>query len=208
MFRNKLYFDSTYRVFLVMRTVFKKMAGVFLLVFLFNGLTNGYIYGEKNDAIPLEYHVKAAYIFKFVQYVSGPMVEKPDDIVIIGILDDKPTGRILFQALLPVNGKVINGKKIIVTHFQNLEQVESCHILFISQSSKTDVQVALRHAREMRALTIGESENFLALGGIINLIKVGGTIRYEINTQAAKATGFKIDTKLLRLATVRRNHAS
>ena len=51
-------------------------------------------------------------------------------------------------------------------------------------------------------LTIGESRNFIHAGGLINFYRKGKKIRFEINAQAARESGFKISSQLLKLARI------
>jgi len=49
-------------------------------------------------------------------------------------------------------------------------------------------------------LTVGETVDFLEVGGIINFIVEEKKIRFEINVAAARKAGLKVRSKLLRLA--------
>ena len=51
-------------------------------------------------------------------------------------------------------------------------------------------------------MTVGESEGFAALGGIINLTVEGSTVHFEVNQRAAQRAGLKISSKLLSLAKI------
>jgi hypothetical protein len=51
-------------------------------------------------------------------------------------------------------------------------------------------------------LTVGESEGFAALGGIINLTVEGNTVHFEVNQLAAERAGLKISSKLLSMAKI------
>jgi hypothetical protein len=51
------------------------------------------------------------------------------------------------------------------------------------------------------ALVVGESEDFLEQGGMINFHLQGGKVRFEVNLKAAEDEGLKVSSKLLRLAT-------
>jgi len=49
-------------------------------------------------------------------------------------------------------------------------------------------------------LTIGESPEFIGLGGIINFVLEDEKVRFEINVAAADKAQLKIRSQLLRLA--------
>ena len=58
----------------------------------------------------------------------------------------------------------------------------------------------LEPARKHPVVTVGESPGFIAAGGIINLVNVGGRIRFEINATAARRNDLDISSRLLALA--------
>jgi hypothetical protein len=49
-------------------------------------------------------------------------------------------------------------------------------------------------------LTVGESDQFIENGGMINFIIQGQKIRFKINAELARNAGLKISSKLLSLA--------
>jgi hypothetical protein len=58
----------------------------------------------------------------------------------------------------------------------------------------------LNAARGASVLTIGETQNFLAEGGIIRFVMDGARVRFEINPEAAARENLRISSRLLRLA--------
>ena len=56
--------------------------------------------------------------------------------------------------------------------------------------------------RGSSTLTIGETEGFATLGGIINLTVEENKVRFEINLLAANRAGLKISSKLISLARI------
>jgi hypothetical protein len=49
-------------------------------------------------------------------------------------------------------------------------------------------------------LTVGETDRFIAAGGMVNFTREASKIRFQINNDAAKTAGLKISSKLLSLA--------
>jgi hypothetical protein len=60
----------------------------------------------------------------------------------------------------------------------------------------------LRSLEGSRTLTVGETEGFALLGGIINLTVEGNKVHFEINRLAADRAGLKIGSKLFSLAKI------
>ena len=93
---------------------------------------------------------------------------------------------------------MIGGHPIQV--LQNSRNVRECHVLFISAShniAMKDIQEALRR---VPVLTVGESRDFAAQGGMIGFVVEDSRVRFEVNLQAAKQMRLNISSKLLSLA--------
>ena len=73
-------------------------------------------------------------------------------------------------------------------------------MLFIPAVEWAQQAKLLTSVEALPILTIGDGENFIRDGGMIQLVKVEGHIRFEINLDAAKSAGLKISSKLLQLA--------
>ena len=148
---------------------------------------------------PSEYQVKAAFIYNFAKFVEWPSVAAdPDSKIVIGILGEDPFGREMEGV---IDGKTANGKRLAIKRFSDLRAVSHCHILFISSSERKNLRQILASAGP-GILTVGETENFARLGGIINFTILDGKLRLEINRASAGRAGLKISAKLLSLARI------
>ena len=65
---------------------------------------------------------------------------------------------------------------------------------------KQHLRHALKLVKGKSILTIGESENFIDLGGIINFLIIDGKVRFEIDHEAARRSNLKVSSDLLALA--------
>ena len=142
--------------------------------------------------VPLEYQVKAVYLYNFAQFVEWP-AGSADGPLLICVARPNP-----FRDLLAatVRGESIGGRRIEVRDIGDPDG--SCDVLFIPRSAPADAY--LRSTRSTPTLTVGESEGFLRRGGIINFIREGANIRFEIDEAAARRAGLRISSRLLRLA--------
>ena len=151
-------------------------------------------------ALPTEYQVKAAYLCNFPKFVEWPGSVHGDDqaSITMGILGEDPFG----GALEPVQGKRVAGRKMVTKYFEKLDQLEKCHIVFVSRSEKERLSEILRKIGNWNALTISDIENFAERGGVIGFISLEHKIHFAINVDAAERMGLKISSKLLRLAKI------
>jgi hypothetical protein len=151
-----------------------------------------------------EYQVKAAFLYNFAKFVEWPgnAGANPDAPVVIGVLGRDPFGREIDRA---VEGKTVNGRRLMIKRFSSLEAYEYCHILFISSSERNNLPQIIAAVRNSSVLTVSETDRFAHIGGIINFVTIENRIRFEINQAAAERAGLKISSKLLSLGRVVRS---
>lgn len=77
-----------------------------------------------------------------------------------------------------------------------------CPIVFISNAEKRRFPEILSRFRNAPVLTVGEADNFISAGGIINMMVRDKRVRLQVNLRAAEAAGLKISSKLLQVAEV------
>jgi hypothetical protein len=149
----------------------------------------------------LEYHVKANALRTFLSFVEWPTqkVGAPDSPLVFGVLGKDPFAGALEAAL---EGQKFNDHPLIARHISGAAEARTCHLLFISRSEGSRLPAIIKELRNSAVLTVGESEKFIARGGMINLIIEENKLRFEINPKAAGQAGLHISSKLLRLARV------
>jgi hypothetical protein len=148
-----------------------------------------------------EYDLKAAFLFHFAQFVDWPPEALPeaDTPLTIGILGEDPFGRSLDEI---VRSEAVGEHKLVVRRFQDVEQIDSCHILFISPSEARRLDRIIAHLDGRSVLTVGESRDFALRFGIIGFVIADKRLRLVINLAAARAAGLTISSKLLRQAEI------
>jgi hypothetical protein len=148
-----------------------------------------------------EYQLKAAFLFNFAKFVTWPerAFASPDTPLTIGIVGDDPFGPLLRDIVV---GKTANGRRIQVKNLRRDDKPGDCHILFISRSEKDRVQDILASIQNRNVLTVSEVERFAHSGGVINLVVVAESVRFEINPQAAERAGLQVSSKLVGLGII------
>ncbi len=145
--------------------------------------------------------MKAAYLYNFAKFVEWPAetFRAPDDPAVICVTGDEHTSDFLKQA---VSGKKVNGRSVDVRLPYSPAEFRLCHILFIGFSDRRHIANALDQLRGASVLTVGQSDQFIRLGGMINLTTANATIELEIAPEASIAAGLKISSRLLVVARV------
>jgi hypothetical protein len=83
---------------------------------------------------------------------------------------------------------------------QSAVEATNCQVFFVGALPKEKVPQLLSDLGTAKVLTVGETDHFIDLGGMINFVKESNKIRFQINETAAKNAGLKISSKLLSLA--------
>jgi YfiR/HmsC-like len=160
----------------------------------------------QESAPPLEYQVKAAFLFNFAKFVQWPSdsPRNADDGFVICVFEDDTLAQALDQA---VSGKTVEGRVFRVRRLQNMDDTGSCRMLYMGGSETSRLSTLLKSIRTTAILTVGNTPGFTRQGGIINFILQDNRVRFEINPGAADRAGLRISSKLLQLATIVRDAA-
>jgi hypothetical protein len=151
--------------------------------------------GAQAADLPLEYAVKASYLYKFAPFVQWPPAafETPVAPLAICIAGPDPFGPALDEA---VRGQRVNGHPIVVRHVEAIRTGMACQILFVGGE---DAQDDLHVVAHEPILTVTDRSHGGA-GGMIQFVMVAGRVRFMIDQAAAQDSGIAISSKLLGLA--------
>jgi hypothetical protein len=145
--------------------------------------------------VPLEYRVKAAYLFNFTKFVEWPSGSMPAGTPLsLCVAGANPFGAALEET---IRGELVEGRPLTT---RVVRDPSGCHVLFVPQG--VAAAGMLREARTKPILTVGESRDFLADGGVVNFLMEDGKVRFEISQDAASRAHLRISSRLLRLARV------
>lgn len=149
---------------------------------------------------PIEYRVKAAFLYQFFKFVEWPSqaFHATNQTICIGVVDGGP----MANALQSVEGKEAKGRRVVIKRFKEPEELEFCHILFISSGMEDRMGEILDRLKGTSTLTVSDIDGFARRGGMINFITVENKIQFEINVEAAERAKLQISSHLLRLARI------
>jgi hypothetical protein len=150
-----------------------------------------------------EYEVKAAFLFNFAKFVEWPSdaFDSPSQPLTICVLGKNPFGSALNEVIA---GNTLHGHPFSTRLIAEIRESEDCHILFFPASESKSTRPMLGQVRNPCALTVGEVENFLPGGGMVNFVIQGSRVRFEINPAAVGRSNLRVSSKLLSLATTGR----
>ena len=147
-----------------------------------------------------EYQVKAAFLYTFAKFVEWPpqAFSSPSAAITICVLGEDPFGSFLDDA---VRGKTVEGRPLAVYRLTDLPTGHECKILFIATSERRRMP-SLLASSPPGLLTVGDTAEFAAQGGVIGLRLDGERIRLSVNLTAAGKAKVRISSRLLSLANI------
>lgn len=147
-----------------------------------------------------EYQVKAAYLLNFAKFVEWPpgVFSSPDAPITLCVLGKSPFGSMLDA----IQGKIVNGRKVLVSLSMDVQNVKACHLLFIGASEEASLPFILKELKNTKILVTGDMQRFAQRGGVIGFVIRDMKIGFEINVDAARRSGITISSRLLSLARV------
>jgi hypothetical protein len=177
-------------------TVRKRWQLLFAMVMLFFALG---CLAYADDA-PTEHQVKSAFLYNFAKFVEWPPGALGDErssfnLCVLG------GGESFIGTRDLLAGKTVKGRKLVVKQVETPANAQDCHILFVSAEETRGTSPELTGLKSA-VLNVGEADDFIKRGGIINLVRVENKFRFEINRSAGERAGFRFSSQLLKLAII------
>jgi hypothetical protein len=150
------------------------------------------------DAISgAEYQIKAAFLCSIAQFMSWPQgtYSTSDQPIRIGVLDPDPFGHSLDNV---ANAQTVDGRSLEVVRGAEVAALRSCQLIFVPEQRPITAAL-MQEVSRPGVVSIGESPEFTARGGIARLFVEDKKVRIEINLPAADRAGIKISSRLLSL---------
>ncbi len=141
--------------------------------------------------------VKAAFLYRFVDYAEWPVGRSPDRALTIAVLGDGGVAEALERS---VQARKSPERAITVLSIEQLDQARDAEILFISREAARQLRDAPDSFARRPTLVVTEEEEGLTAGAVINFLVVEGRVRFEVSLPAAEARGLKLSSRLLSVA--------
>jgi hypothetical protein len=146
----------------------------------------------------LERRVKAAYIYRFLEFVTWPDAPPAagDSPFIIAVAGPDE----MVEELRRVAGsRSAAGRAIDIRKMDPEGRMPPLHVLFIADTERGRLAQLIR-AAPRGTVIVTESDGALGLGSIINFVLVDGRVRFEIAPEAAEKRGVRLSSRLITLA--------
>jgi YfiR/HmsC-like len=152
-----------------------------IVVAVFLGLTvHPSVPGQQPNAT--EDQVKAAYLLNFAKLAEWPSSVLPEGTspLVIGVSGGDDDFLAVLRSL--VARKTAGNHPFEVKAVSSAEDMNLCHLIFFRSSvGHKRIGSAISSITTASILLVGEDEEFLRQGGMINLVRDHGSIRFEVN---------------------------
>jgi len=149
--------------------------------------------------------IKAAFLVNFVRFTDWPEDVPRDEVPYsIGISGNRQ----LEDALIRIaNRQLVRGHRLRIVRIDNLADLPGLHVAYFDiagppRSEGIPLHEALPLLKSRPVLTVSDSPDFLASGGMVRIFREGKTFRFEIDSAAAKDAGLVLSSRLLALARI------
>jgi hypothetical protein len=143
--------------------------------------------------------IKAAFLYKFAEYVDWPMLpgESSDSPFTIGVLGSSA----LTDDLLRMTAdRVVDERPVRVRSVTPNESIDDLQVLFIAGEERGQLGGLLSSVKGRPILTVTETVGALSDGSIINFTVMGERVRFEVSLAAAESSRLRLSSRLLAVA--------
>lgn len=186
------------RVLVAAAIEFLRRRGLLILLFAVIHLTAA----PTPAQVSKEYQLKAVFLWRLAQFTQWPSeaFENPNSPIVICVLGENPFGDALNAA---VAGETAHGRNFVVRHHRAVDQVRSCHILYISSAGPRQAKDISAALAGRSVLTVRDIDGLpSSYETIIRFITEQNKLGLRINVKAAAAARLVLDSRLLRAAEV------
>lgn len=155
--------------------------------------------GAQADAAVAEYQVKAAYLYKFLDFVEwpAPSFESAKSPFVIGVIG---ADALAAELEVLITRRRVENRPAVVRRLRPGEAVDGLHVLFVGRAAGARVPTLLASAAKQPVLVVTEFDEGLAAGGVINFVLVDKRVRFDVALRSAEAREIKISSRLLGVA--------
>ena len=153
----------------------------------------------QTERVAAEYQVKAAYLYKFLDFVEWPprAFESAQSPFVIGVIG---ADALADELALVVATRQSGGRAAMVRKLRPGEPVTGVHMLFIGRSAAARTASLVASTKDMPVLTVTETEDAFAAGSSINFVLIDNKVRFDVALRGGEPSQFKISSRLLGVA--------
>jgi|SRR5690625_1180170 len=141
---------------------------------------------------------KAAFLFHFTQFVRWPDQSETSENrpIRIALLDSDEIASILEKT---VKDKSSGGRRVEIVRCATIAEAKGAELFFIPGQDRSLQEGAISAWGNSSVLLVGETRDFIKLGGMIALVREQEQLKIILNRKAFERAGLSASSRLLRL---------
>ena len=153
----------------------------------------------QSEARAAEVRVKAAFLYKFCDFVEWPPAAfaEPGVAFTVGVVGADALADELAQV---VARRSVHGHPVVVRKLKRGAPLAGLHMVFVGGREGGRLQEVLAAAKGQPLLTVTEAEDVEEPGSVINFVLVADKVRFDVALPPAEAGGLRISARLLAVA--------
>ncbi len=169
-----------------------KISSIFLLTFF---ILSNMAFSQADANKMAKIKLKGMFIYSFAKNVYWPQKHSKGDFV-VAVYGDKD---IFNQLNSSYTDKLVGNQKIKVKFFNSLNEINECHMLFVSKQKSSSIS-QIKNGLSQYTLLVSEGENLASTGSMINFIYIQSRLKFQVNKTKAEKNDLKIGQTLTKLA--------
>jgi len=144
------------------------------------------------------YKVEAAFLYNFLNYITWPGYQVPEDMkkATICIADHDP----IYPYLEYIHNKKQQERDLNIRQIGTDASLAGCQIFFIRDVGNKELSRLRFTAAQSGVLLVSTGPDFVSEGGMIGLLPEGERMAIEIDNSQLKQADFQVSSRLLDLA--------
>ena len=153
--------------------------------------------GRAQAAAVAEHQVKAAYLYKFLDFVEWPAAafDGPKSPFVIGVAGADALADEL-DALIA--RRRVESRPVHLRRLRPGEAASGLHVLFVGREARVATWLAATARQPVLAVT--EADDTLPAGSTINFVMLDKRVRFDVDLRSAESRELKISSRLLGVA--------
>jgi hypothetical protein len=143
-----------------------------------------------------EFDVKAAYLFRFADYVEWPDPPVASHPFVIAVMGQLGMARALKKLQA---GHLIHQQVVQVIELTRVQELETAQVLYVGAGYKDFLRTIIE-TDTPPLLIVTDEDQGLDLGGVVNFVTIDNRVRFEVSLTAAERRHLKVSADLLSVA--------
>lgn len=144
--------------------------------------------------------LKAAFLYNFAKFTEWPAEALPSGAPLAICATDEAIVHALAQT---TEGRAIGGHAVHAQYVAlDSARTRTCHVLYAGDLDQERAIRVLESLGGASILTVSDFDQFVRLGGVVELFVEDGRMRFAIGVESARRARLQISSKLLSLAKI------